>query len=155
MPIRSNTNSPAIQCNDIGYSYPGDVVALENVNLQINKGENVGVIGPNGSGKSTLLSLLNGSRHGSGEIFINGIKITKKSDKEIKAMVGLVFQNPDDQLFCPTIFEDVAFGPANFEIPETELEERVSEALVEVGLEGYENRSSDHLSFGEKKLKSC
>ena len=69
-------------------------------------------------------------------------------------MVGLVFQNPDDQLFCPTIFEDVAFGPANFGIDKKKLEERVSESLIEVGLEGYENRSSDHLSFGEKKLAS-
>jgi len=145
---------PAILCRDVGFIYPDNSVALENINIQINKGEKVGIIGPNGSGKSTLLNLLNGSYHASGEILINGIKISKKTDKQIKAMVGLVFQNPDDQLFCPTIFEDVAFGPANFGVDEVELYNRVTESLDEVGLDGYEDRSSDRLSFGEKKLAS-
>ena len=150
----SNMITPAIFCKDVGFIYPDNIVALKNINLQIKQSEKVGIIGPNGSGKSTFLNLLNGSFHGTGEIEINGIKICKKSDKEIKSMVGLVFQNPDDQLFCPTIFEDVAFGPANFGIDKRELEERVTESLTEVGLDEYGDRSSDHLSFGEKKLAS-
>lgn len=154
MPFSVKAIIPAIECKHVSFTYPGSAAALKNIDLQINNREKVGIIGSNGSGKSTLLSLLNGSRHGSGEIFIKGIKITRKTNSDIKAMVGLVFQNPDDQLFCPTIFEDVAFGPANYGFNEKELEERVSEALAEVGLNGYENRSSDHLSFGERKLAS-
>lgn len=144
----------AVLFTDVGFSYPGNIVALQNINLRIDKGEKIGIIGPNGSGKSTLLNLLNASYMGSGEISINGIRISKKTDREIKSMVGLVFQNPDDQLFCPTIYEDVAFGPANYGINETELNRRVIESLKEVGLEGFEDRSSNHLSFGEKKLAS-
>lgn len=150
----SGKNIPAILLKDAGFIYPGNITALEHINIHINQGEKVGIIGPNGSGKSTLLGLLNGSYHATGEIFINGIEITKKSDRDIKAMVGLVFQNPDEQLFCPTIFEDVAFGPVNYGVEKSQLDEIVSEALSDVGLPGYENRSSDRLSFGEKKLAS-
>lgn len=154
MQSESKIQSPAIVFNDVGYIYPGNTLALQNINFQIDATEKVGVIGPNGSGKSTLISLLNGSRQGTGKISINGIEITTKTDKQIKAMVGLVFQNPEDQLFCPTIYEDVAFGPVNYGIEKENLNACVAEALAEVGLDGYENRSSDHLSFGEKKLAS-
>ena len=147
-------NTPAILFNDVSFSYPGNIKALKSINLKINNGEKVGIIGPNGSGKSTLLNLLNGSYYGSGKLLINGIEVNKKTDKQIKSIVGVVFQNPDDQLFCPTIFEDVAFGPANYDIVEKELDKRVAESLKEVGLDGYEERSSGHLSFGEKKLAS-
>ena len=148
------SNTPAVLFCDVGYQYAENIIALKSINLQIDKDEKVGIIGPNGSGKSTLLNLLNGSYHGSGQLYINGTEVNKQTDRQIKSMVGVVFQNPDDQLFCPTIFEDVAFGPTNYGITETELDKRVTESLNEVGLEGYENRSSDHLSFGEKKLAS-
>ena len=147
-------SSRAVSLENVHYVYPDRTKAINGITIRINKGEKVSFIGPNAAGKSTLIMLLNGVLRGEGDIRIFGTKIGDNSDRKIKSMIGIVFQNPDDQLFCPSIYEDVAFGPLNFGIPKEEIERRVRNALNEVGLQGYEKRSSLHLSFGEKKLVS-
>jgi len=149
-----DNSSIAISMENVRFVYPDQTVAIKDLNIQIEKGEKVSFIGPNAAGKSTLIMLLNGILRGEGDIEIFGTKISDKSDSTIKSMIGIVFQNPDDQLFSPSIYDDVAFGPLNFGIPKEEIGKRVQSALKEVGLQGYEKRSSLHLSFGEKKLAS-
>jgi len=153
MSNRENS-SVAISLDNVRFVYPDQTTAVDGLNFRIKEGEKVALIGPNAAGKSTLIMLLNGILKGEGEIRIFGNKVSNKSDGAIKSKIGIVFQNPDDQLFCPSIYEDVAFGPLNFGIPMEEVDQRVKKSLIEVGLEGYENRSSLHLSYGEKKLAS-
>ena len=114
-------------------------------------GEKVGLIGANGAGKSTLLLHLNGILPCNGRVRVLGMKVEKPNLKAIRQSVGLVFQNPDDQLFCPTVGDDVAFGPRQLRLPEAEIAARVRESLAAVGLRGFEARSAFHMSFGEKK----
>lgn len=140
-----------IHVQNLSYTYPDGTKALEGVSFSINTGCKAAILGPNGAGKSTLIRLLNGTMVGEGQIVIDSVEISKKTISELHQKVGVVFQNPDDQLFCPTIFEDVAFGPLNLGLSEREISMRVNEALQEVGLTGYEQRSSFHLSFGERK----
>lgn len=141
-----------IEANNIHFTYPDGHEVLKGLSFKINKGEKVALIGPNGAGKSTLMSHLNGVQlANSGHIIIDGLEVNKNSLKEIRRKVGIVFQDPDDQLFCPTVYDDVAFGPLNLGLPEDEIDARVREALSVVGLEGFEERSSFHLSFGERK----
>ena len=141
----------AIEIKKLHYKYPDGTMALRGVDLRIESGESVYLIGPNGSGKSTLLLHLNGIiQPQQGQVLILGMDMRKKT-REVKSKVGLVFQNPDDQLFMPTVFEDVAFGPVNMKLGEKEIKIRVKKALKAVGLEGFEGRSSHHLSYGEKK----
>lgn len=147
-------NGVALSLKDVYYSYPDKTKAIDSVNIEIYHGEKVGLIGPNGAGKSTLVSLLNGVLTGQGKIEVFGTILTPQTVKTARYKIGIVFQNPDDQLFCPTVYEDVAFGPNNFGYRKEEVCQRVVKALNEVGLEGYENRSSLHLSYGEKKLAS-
>jgi cobalt/nickel transport system ATP-binding protein len=147
-------NSDAIIVRDLSYHYPDGTPGINDITFQVQEFEKVAIIGPNGSGKSTLVTLLNGVRRGKGGIRIFGISIDKHNLPEIKKKVGLVFQNPDDQLFCPTIFEDVAFGPLNLGLSGEEVRCRVKQALLSVGLANYDQRSSFHLSFGERKLAS-
>lgn len=142
----------AVVCRNVNYQYPQGSAALTDFSLTIFEGEKVGVIGPNGAGKSTLLSLLNGLLRAAGEIRIFEHVIERRNSALIRSLAGLVFQNPDDQLFCPTILEDVAFGPLNMGLKKDQALDCVRTALDEVGLSGYENRSSLQLSFGEKKL---
>ncbi|MBU4225963.1 MAG: energy-coupling factor ABC transporter ATP-binding protein, partial [Chloroflexi bacterium] len=111
----------------------------------------VALVGPNGAGKSTLMLHLNGILSGNGKITVSGLAMDKKHLPVIRAMVGLVFQNPDDQLFSPTVFEDVAFGPLHMGLPEAEVKARVTAALTQVRMEAYADRLSHHLSVGEKK----
>jgi cobalt/nickel transport system ATP-binding protein len=111
----------------------------------------VALVGPNGAGKSTLILQLNGILQGKGEIEIGGMRLKRDNLPVIRAMVGLVFQNPDDQLFSPTVFEDVAFGPLHMGLPEKEVLTRVNSALEAVRMTSYRDRLSHHLSMGEKK----
>lgn len=141
----------AIEFLNVSFRYHDGLTALREINFDIEEGEKIAIIGPNGAGKSTLLLHLNGLISDTGEIRIFGEKIEKKSIKKIRQTVGLLFQNPDDQLFCPTVFEDVAFGPRNMSLPEDEIDKIVKESLAKVGLSGFKKRSSYHLSIGEKR----
>jgi len=144
----------AIKAVNLSYSYPDGTSAVQDISFVVSENEKVAIIGPNGSGKSTLITLINGVRQGKGVLEILGLSVNHKNLKQIKQWVGVVFQNPDDQLFCPTIFEDVSFGPLNQGLSPEEVKWKVEAALHNVGLEGYQNRSSFHLSFGERKLAS-
>lgn len=141
-----------IDVDNVWFTYPDGHEVLKGLTCHVHEGEKVALIGPNGAGKSTFMSHLNGVQLAtSGHVAIDGIEVTKDSMKEIRRKVGIVFQDPDDQLFCPTVFDDVAFGPLNLGLPKEQIHERVQEALSVVGLEGFEERSSFHLSFGERK----
>ncbi len=137
--------------DNLSFSYPDGHVALRQVSLQVNYREKVALVGPNGAGKSTLMLHLNGILGGNGQIQIAGMPVTRPNLPLIRAKVGLVFQNPDDQLFSPTVFEDVAFGPLHMGMPEVEVRARVGRALAQVGMSDYTDRLSHHLSVGEKK----
>ncbi len=140
-----------IRIDNLSFCYPDGQQALIGINLTIYQGEAVALIGPNGAGKSTLLLHLNGILHGDGVVKVLGRSVDDKNLRWVRSKVGLVFQNPDDQLFSPTVFEDVAFGPINMGYPEAEVRRCVTRALDWVGMTGYEQRSPHHLSVGEKK----
>lgn len=140
-----------IEIAGLSYDYPDGTPALREIDLAIYRHESVAVLGPNGAGKSTLLYHLNGTLMGNGRITILGIPLEKKNLREIRRRVGLVFQSPEDQLFCPTVFDDVAFGPRNMGLDEERVRQRVERALEIMGLKGFEGRSAHHLSEGEKK----
>ena len=140
-----------IEINHLSYDYPDGTPALRDINLEVYRHESVAILGPNGAGKSTLLYHLNGTLMGDGRVNILGLPVEKKNLKEIRRRVGLVFQSPEDQLFCPTVFDDVAFGPLNMGLDEEKVRHRVERALEMMGLKGFEGRSAHHLSEGEKK----
>ena len=137
-----------VQVTDLNFAYPDGHVALRGVILNLCEGEKVALVGPNGAGKSTLMLHLNGILDENVDITISGLSLDKKNLPMIRALVGMVFQNPDDQLFSPTVFDDVAFGPLHMGLPEGEVYSRVHEALAAVGMEGFEERLSHHLSVG-------
>ena len=145
----------AIELRDLRFQYHDGTEALRGVNFTVAAGECVGLIGPNGAGKSTLLQHLNGilpeKLAGAPAVFVFGQPLTEDSLPSLRREVGLLFQDPDDQLFCPTVREDVAFGPQQFGIEGPELSRVVRDALKQVGLEGFEKRSPHHLSHGEKR----
>ena len=140
-----------IEIKNLDFTFPDGHHGLRNVDLNVYPGENVAVIGPNGAGKTTLLLHLNGILRGNSTVKICGLPMGEGNLKEIRKRVGLIFQDPEDQLFSLNVFDDVAFGPINMGYSEIEVKERVARALEWVGMGGYEQRSPHHLSFGEKK----
>lgn len=145
-------SAPVLDVSGLAYAYPDGHQALYGVNLQVDRGERVALLGPNGAGKTTLVLHLNGIlQAGAGQVSVSGLPVEKKNLKEIRRRVGVVFQDPDDQLFMPRVREDVAFGPANLGIRGEELNRRVLDALDRVGMVDFADRPPHHLSFGQRR----
>ena len=143
----------AVRTQNLGYSYPDGTRALKAINLSIDAGECLGLVGAAGSGKSTLaMCLLGLLMPGQGRVEVSGIELSKKNLSQVRKRIGLVFQNPDEQLFMPTVYEDVAFGPAQSGLTGDELENRVKKILAQLGLEKLPDKFPGHLSGGQKKL---
>ena len=142
---------PVIEVYDFHLTYPDGREALRGVHLTLMEGEKVALVGPNGAGKSTLMLALVGLLKGRGTLRVFGENLDDGNARRLRARLGLVFQDPDDQLFSPTVFDDVAYGPLYAGLPEAEIRQRVIRALSQVGLDGFEGRLSHHLSAGEKK----
>ncbi|MFH1141211.1 MAG: ATP-binding cassette domain-containing protein, partial [Chloroflexota bacterium] len=144
-----------IHVKDLKYTYPDGHQALKGVSLRVEKGERIALVGPNGAGKSTLMLHLNGiMRAAEGDITVVGLPLSPEHVGTIRAKVGLVFQDPDDQLFSLTVYDDVAFGPIYMGLPLEEVDRRVWAALEQVGMTDYARRMPHHLSAGEKKRVS-
>jgi cobalt/nickel transport system ATP-binding protein len=142
----------AVKIDHLGFAYGDGHVALRDVSLAVQSGEKVALVGPNGAGKSTLMLHMNGIlQPGSGSVTVCGLRVDDKALGKVRARVGLVFQDPDDQLFSPTVFDDVAFGPIYQGFSEKEVRTRVDRALAAVQMCDYISRVSHHLSVGEKK----
>ena len=142
----------AVEVSGVRYTYPDGHRALDGVDLRVRAGERVALLGPNGAGKTTLMLHLNGVLTPTeGTVSIYGTAVDKKSLRAVRRQVGVVFQDPDDQLFMPTLAEDVAFGPANFGVDGQALAERVEEALAAVGMSEQAGRSPHHLSGGQRR----
>ncbi len=146
-----------LEVKNLKYSYNNEYKALKGVSLKVERGDMVALLGKNGAGKSTLFLHLNGIYEpDDGKVFIDGeeLKYDKKSLLKFRQKVGIVFQNPDDQIFAPTVEEDVAFGPLNLGLSMEEVQDRVEEALQRVGMSGFEKTAPHHLSGGQKKRVS-
>ena len=149
-------STPVLDVRGLTYAYPDGTQALWGVDLHVHRGERVALLGPNGAGKTTFVLHLNGvlgpsSAQGEGRIEISGMPVGRDTLAEIRRRVGIVFQDPDDQLFMPTVRDDVAFGPANLGLRGAQLDERVGEALERVGMTAYASRPPHHLSFGQRR----
>ncbi len=145
-------STPSLDVNGLAFAYPDGHQALFGVSFAIDRGERVALLGPNGAGKTTLVLHLNGIlTAGAGEVSVAGLPVTQQNLREVRRRVGIVFQDPDDQLFMPTVRDDVAFGPANLGISGSELDDRVHEALDQVGMAEFADRPPHHLSFGQRR----
>ena len=143
---------PVLDVRGLAYAYPGGHQALFGVDLHVHTGERVALLGPNGAGKTTFALHLNGIlTPGRGSVTVSGLPVTGDSLLEVRRRVGIVFQDPDDQLFMTTVRDDVAFGPANLGVRGAELDARVAEALRAVGVEDLAGRAPHHLSFGQRR----
>ena len=142
---------PILELADVRYRYPTGPEALRGVTFSVAAGERVGLVGPNGAGKSTLLLAIAGFVAAAGTIRLAGHTLSRRTVRDVRRHLGLVFQDPDDQLFMPRVGDDVAFGPATMGLAAEEVHARVHEALEAVQLEGYEGRAPYHLSVGEKR----
>ncbi|WP_407286822.1 energy-coupling factor ABC transporter ATP-binding protein [Streptomyces sp. BP-8] len=151
-PLSTATPAPSLAVSGLAYAYPDGHQALFGVDLTVGRGERVALLGPNGAGKTTLVLHLNGILEaGAGSVAVAGLPVARENLAEIRRRVGIVFQDPDDQLFMPTVREDVAFGPAAAGLRGDELQARVTEALTRVGMEGFADRPPHHLSFGQRR----
>ena len=144
--------SKYLKINNLSYAYPDGHKALKGIDFSINQGESIAILGPNGAGKTTLILHLNGILGElKGEIEVDGLEYSSENIGKIRKTVGVVFQDPDDQLFMPTVIEDVMFGPKNFGYSNEESETNAVEALKMVGMENFQDRPPHHLSFGQKR----
>ena len=145
-------NKQYLRMNNLSFEYPDGYKALSGINLELSKGERLGVLGPNGAGKTTLILHLNGILGElKGDINLNDISYTEENISKIRKSVGLVFQDPDDQLFMPTVLEDVMFGPKNFGFNDMQVQENSIKALEQVKMIEYIDKPPHHLSFGQKR----
>ncbi len=145
-------STPSLRIDGLAFAYPDGRQALFGVDLQVERGERVAVLGPNGAGKTTLVLHLNGLLSGgAGSVEVAGVPVVPENLAQIRRRVGLVFQDPDDQLFMPTVRDDVAFGPANAGIRGADLDGRVQAALESVGMAAFAERPPHHLSFGQRR----
>jgi len=152
-PAREVGDSPAIRVENLHHRYPDGNEALRGVDLEVRRGERVAIVGPNGAGKSTLLRHLNGLLEPTdGRVWAAGLEVTPPNYVAVRRRIGYVFQDPNDQLFCPSVLEDVAFGPLHLGLPLEDVAGRVRRALAAVGLNGFEHRVPQRLSAGEKRL---
>jgi cobalt/nickel transport system ATP-binding protein len=143
---------PDIEMAGVSFTYPDGHVALDGVDLTVDRGERIAVLGPNGAGKTTLILHLNGIHAPTqGTVTIAGLPVVKANLGEVRRRVGIVFQDPDDQLFMPTVRQDVAFGPANLGLARDEIDRCVDHALRAVGMESHADRPPHHLSYGERR----
>jgi len=146
----------AVRITRLNYTYPDGTKALEGIDLDVSNGERIAIVGPSGAGKSTLLLHLNGILTATtGSVRIMGLNLDQADLQQVRRQVGLLFQDPNDQLFCPTVYEDIAFGPLNLGVPTAEIPHRVEKALRDSGLDySIRSRSSHHLSLGERRRVS-
>jgi cobalt/nickel transport system ATP-binding protein len=140
-----------LRIRGLRFAYPDGRQALTGIDLDVSTGERVALLGPNGAGKTTLVLQLNGILTGEGQVSVDGVPVVKRELARIRQKVGIVFQDPDDQLFMPSVAADVGFGPANLGLTGDALEQRVTEALEAVGMAEHRDRAPHHLSFGQRR----